>query len=138
MNYLDPWIASLRQHKSVHLTHAITVAGHREKHFGPRSDFARVVMTISPAEELDVVDNVPCRKELEALGLAWPRCVVFGLLDVLMFAEFGSLYKIRITLDDAVYHEVDSSEKAFREAARDAGRKAVEKVTRDRLIRFGS
>ena len=93
-------------------------------------------MTISPAEELYVADNVPCRKELEALGVAWPRCVVFGLLDVLMFTEFGSLYKIRITLDDAAYHEVDSSENAFREAGRDAGRTLIETVTRDRLIRF--
>ena len=93
-------------------------------------------MTISPAEELDVADNVPCRKELEALGVAWPQCVVFGLLDVLMFAEFGSLYKIRITLDDAAYHEVDSSENAFREASRGAGRTLIESVTRDRLIRF--
>ena len=67
-------------------------------------------MTLSPAEELDVVDNVPCRKELEALGVAWPQCVVFGMLDAVMLAEFGPLYKIRITLDDAAYHEVDSSE----------------------------
>jgi hypothetical protein len=92
MNYLDLWIANLRQRNSVHLTRAITVVGHREKHFGPRSEFARVAMTISPAEELDVVDNVPWRKELEALGVAWPQCVVFGLLDVVMFAEFGSLH----------------------------------------------
>jgi hypothetical protein len=57
MNYLDLWIANLRQRNSVHLTRAITVVGHREKHFGPRSEFARVVMTISPAEELDVEDR---------------------------------------------------------------------------------
>lgn len=126
MNYLDLWIANLRQRNSVRLTQAITVVGHREKHFGPRSEFARVVITISPAEELDVVDNVRYRKELEALGVAWPQCVVFGLLDVVMFAEFGPLYKIRVTLDDAAYHEVDSSENAFREAGRDAGRKAIE------------
>jgi len=136
MNYLDLWIANLRQRNSVRLTQAITVVGQREKHFGPRSEFARVVLTISPAEELDVVDNVRYRKELEALGVAWPQCVVFGLLDVVMFTEFGPLYKIRITLDDAAYHEVDSSENAFREAGRDAGRKAIETVTRDRLIGF--
>ena len=135
MSYLDLWIANLRQRNSVRLTQAITVVGHREKHFGPRSEFARVEMTTSPAEELDVVDNVHCRKELEALGVAWPRSVVFGLLDVLMFAEFGAVYKIRITLDDAACHEVDSSESAFREAGRDAGRKVIETVTRDRLIR---
>jgi hypothetical protein len=50
MNYLDLWIANLRQRNSIHVTQAITVVGHREKHFGPRSEFARVVMTISPAE----------------------------------------------------------------------------------------
>jgi hypothetical protein len=72
--------------------------------------FGRVELTIDPAEELSAVDNVPCRNELEALGVAWPQSVVFGILDVLMFAEFGPLYKIRITLDDAAYHEVDSSE----------------------------
>jgi len=94
-------------------------------------------MTTSPAEELDVVDNVPCRKELEALGVRMAPVCRFGLLDVLMFAEFGSLYKIRITLDDAAYHEVDSSESAFREAGRDAGRNVIETVTRDRLIRLG-
>jgi len=93
-------------------------------------------MTIAPAEELDVVDSVPCRTELEALGVAWPQCVVFGLLDVVMFAEFGPLYKIRITLDDAAYHEVDTSENAFRQAGRDAGRHAIETVMQDRLIRF--
>ncbi len=58
MNYLDLWIANLRQRTSHRLTQAITVVGHREKHFGPRSEFARVVMTTSPAEELDMVDNL--------------------------------------------------------------------------------
>ena len=95
-------------------------------------------MTTSPAEEPDVVDNVRYRQELEALGMAWPRCVVFGVLDVVMFAEFGPLSKIRITLEDAGYHEVDSSETAFREAGRDAGRRVIETVTRDRLIHFGT
>jgi len=51
-------------------------------------------MTTSPAEELAVVDNLRCRKELETLEVAWPRCVVFGPLDVLMFAEFGSCTRL--------------------------------------------
>ena len=136
MNYLDLWIANLRQRHSVNLAQAIRVVGNRKKPLGPHSEFANVVITIAPADELAVVDNVPCRKELEALGVAWPQCVVLGLLDVVMFAEFGPLYKIRITLDDAAYHEVDTSENAFREAGRDAGCNAIETVKRDRLIRF--
>ena len=77
------------------------------------------------------------RKSLEALAVAWPQSVVFGLLDVVVFAEFGPLLKIKITLQDAAYHEVDSSENAFREAGRDAGRNIIETVTRDGLIDFG-
>jgi translation elongation factor EF-G len=100
----------------------------------PYSEFAKVAVSIEPAEELDVVDNVPYRKELEALGVAWPPAFVFGLLDVVMFAEFGPMHKIRITLADAAYHEVDSSENAFREAGRDAGYKIIETVKRDGLI----
>jgi len=68
-NYLDLWIAGLLRRNSARLQRGITIVGHREKHFGPRSEFARVVMTINPAEEFDVVDNVPCRKELGSLGV---------------------------------------------------------------------
>jgi translation elongation factor EF-G len=126
MNYLDLWIANLLGRKSVRLTHEVSVVGNREKHLGPRSEFAKVVMKIEPAEGFEVVDNVPYRKELEDLGVAWPLSAVF--------AEFGPLYKIRVTLNDAAYHEVDSSENAFREAGRDAGRNLVELANRDRLI----
>jgi translation elongation factor EF-G len=62
-------------------------------------------------------------------------CVVSGLLDIVMFVDFGPLYKIRVTMDDAAYHEVDSSENGFREAGRDAGRNLVEIPRSDRLIR---
>ena len=134
-SYIDLWIAGLLRRDSAHLTQGINIVGHREKHFGPRSEFARVVMTVNPAEKFDVVDNVQCRKELESLGVAWPMCVIFGLLDVVMFAEFGPLYKISITLDDAAYHDVDSSENAFREAGRDAGRNVIEVAKRGGLIR---
>jgi translation elongation factor EF-G len=62
-------------------------------------------------------------------------CVVSGLLDIVMFVDFGPLYKIRVTMDDAAYHEVGSSENGFREAGRDAGRNLVEIPRSDRLIR---
>lgn len=135
MDYLDLWFANQPRPDSMRLARGITVVGHREKPLGPRSEFARVEITVEPAEELSVVDNVPCRKELEALGVAWPQYFVFGILDILMFAEFGPLYKIRINLDDAAYHDVDSSANAFREAGRDAGRNIIETAKRDRLIR---
>ena len=134
MNYLDLWFADRPRPNSVRLKQGISVTGRRVKQFGPRSEFGIVEITVDPAEEFSVVDNVPWRNALEALGVVWPQCVVFGVLDVLMSAEFGPLYKIRITLDDAAYHDVDSSENAFREAGRDAGRKIIEAANRGRLI----
>jgi hypothetical protein len=127
------WVAGLLRRESAHLKGRVTVVGHREKHFGSQSEYARIVLSVHPAEHFNVVDNVPYRKELEALGIAWPDPVVFGLLDVLMFAEYRPIYKMQVILEDAAYHEIDSSENAFREAGRDAGRKIVEAIGRDGL-----
>jgi translation elongation factor EF-G len=135
MDYIDLWDGNQPRRNSVRLIRKVSVIGSRVKQFGMRGEFGKVEMTVDPAEKLSVVDSVPWRKELEALGVAWPQCVIFGVLDILMFAEFGPLYKIRITLEDAEYHEVDSTQNAFREAGRDAGRNIVEMARRDRLIR---
>jgi hypothetical protein len=71
---------------------------------------------------------VPCRSEIEALQAGWPQPIIFGLPDVLMTMESYPLYKVRVTLNDAAYHDTDSTEIAFREAARDAGRRIVELI----------
>ena len=134
--YLDSWVAGLLRRESAHITERVTVVGKREKHLGPRSEFARITVSVDPAEDFDVIDNVPSRKELEALGVGWPESAIFGLLDVLMFAELRPLYKLRVTLSDAAYHHIDSSENAFREAGRDAGRKIVEAVKQSGLILY--
>ena len=90
-------------------------------------------MTIDPAEHFEVIDRVPCRREIEALRVGWPQVVVFGLLDVLMTMESHPLYRVRVTLNDAAYHHTDSTEIALREAGRDAGHKVVERVGADGL-----
>jgi hypothetical protein len=72
---------------------------------------------------LKLIDRVAERGELEKLGVGGPDCAIFGLLDVLMFAEFGRIFKVCVVLEEVWYHEVDSSWQASRYAGRDAGRK---------------
>jgi hypothetical protein len=63
--------------------------------------------------------------ELEKLGVGWPDPFIFGLLDVLMNAGPDPLKNVRVTLEQAWYHDADSSRNAFRSAGRDAGRKII-------------
>ena len=127
-DYLRLWSDGFHEESSIVLPQPITVVGEREKHLGPKSEFARVKLTVHPSHMFEVVDNVTEKSELEKLGVGWPDCAVFGLLDVLMVAEFGPLYKVRVTLEEVWYHEVDSSWRAFRNAARDAGRKIIQSL----------
>lgn len=111
----------------------ITVVGERRKHFfGAGSDeFAKIQMTVHSALHCQVEDTAPERDELERLGVRWPESTLFGLLDVLMFAHPAPLFKIRVVLEKVWYHQVDSTQNAFRNAGRDAGRRLLEKIALD-------
>jgi hypothetical protein len=132
-DFLTQWLNGLLSRQSWKLKRSVSVTGRREKDWGGRSEFASVSLTIDPAEHFEVVDRVPCRSEIEALNVGWPQTVAFGLLDVLMTMESHPLYKVRVTLVDAAYHQTDSTEIALREAGKDAGRKLVERLGVDGL-----
>jgi hypothetical protein len=120
------WAQGLPRLNSLTLKSAINVTGERDKHLGPRWEFARITLRVQPASTFEVVDSVPEDQELRREGyLDW---AVFGLLDVLMLAEPFPLHKIQIVLERAEYHRVDSSPMAFRHAGRDAGRKIIESL----------
>lgn len=130
-DYLSLWAEGLPNQQSRLLAAPITVLGERIKQLGPRGEFARVQLTGHPSESFEVIDRVVERGELEKLGVGWPDCAIFGLLDVLMFTKFGPLYKVCVVLEKVWYHEVDSSCQAFRHAGRAAGRKIVETIAND-------
>jgi hypothetical protein len=55
------------------------------------------------------------------------------MLDVLMNAEPDPLTEVRVTLEQAWYHDAaDSSREAFRNAGRNAGRKIITVIDRRR------
>lgn len=130
-DFLRLWGEGLPNQPSRLLSASITVVGERMKPFGPKSEFARVKLTVQPSDSFEVIDRVAERNELEKLGVGWPDSAIFGMLDVLMFTKSGPLYKICVVLEEVWYHEVDSSWWAFRHAGRAAGRRIVDAIDDD-------
>jgi len=130
-DYLSFWAEGLPNQHSRLLSAPITVLGKHMRQIGAKGEFAKVQLTVHPSNSFEVIDRVSERSELEKLGVGWPDCAIFGLLDVLMFAEFGPLFKVCVVLEEVWYHEVDSSWQAFRHAGRDAGRKIVNAIGDD-------
>jgi translation elongation factor EF-G len=127
-NYFGQWAEGWLKRSSMLPSGPISVIGEREKHFGPKSEFAKVKMTVYPSSAFEIIDATAETVALEKLGVGWPDSAIFGLLDVLMLAEPNPLYKVRIVLEAAWYHDVDSSWNAFRHAGRDAGRKILDRL----------
>jgi hypothetical protein len=125
-DYMMLWAEGLPMRSSLTLRAAINVTGERNKHLGPRYEFAKIALSVQPASTFEVVDSVPEDEELRREGyLDW---AVFGLLDVLMLSEPFPLHKLRIVFESAEYHPVDSSPIAFLHAGRDAGRKIIDSL----------
>ena len=123
-DYLASWDSSDKNSRN--LPNPITVVG---EHVDARKrEFAKIELTVRPAEAFDVVDSVPDKADLEKLDVGWPDPVIFGLLDILMNAKQGPVRNVRVVLERVWYHEVDSSRSAFRSAGRDAGRKIIEAI----------
>ena len=129
-DYLAIWAEGLQRRTSSSLKTTVSVTGERSKHLGPRCEFAKIQLSVSPAASFEVEDMIPDGEELRRLGyLDW---AVFGLLDVLMLGGPYPLYKLRVLLEKAEYHPIDSSPIAFLHAGRDAGRKILQSIKLDR------
>jgi hypothetical protein len=123
-DYLKIWAEELLKRKPIRLKSRILVTGERNQHLGPRFEYAKIQISVEPSATFEVVDKIPANEELQKLGyLDW---TIFGLLDILLTAESSPLSAIRVTLEKADYHAIDSSPTAFMHAGRDAGRKIIE------------
>ena len=125
-DYLQLWPQELLRLGSLTLKSKITVVGERNQHLGPRWEIAKVQISVEPASKFEVIDAAPPDEEARKAGyFDW---AVFGLLDVLMVDESAPLKNIRVIVEKIEPHAIDSSQMAFRQAGRDAGRKIMESL----------
>lgn len=122
-DYIRLWNEQLLRRPQESIPARIEVTGERDKHLGPKIEYAAVTVILEPSHEFEVVDDVEGSENLQKLG--FPDWFVFGLLDVLMTSRPLLLTKVKVTLKDAKYDRIDTSPRAFLEAGRDAGQKAL-------------
>jgi hypothetical protein len=125
MNHLSMWDEGPSDNDSRSLRTPQTVIG--ECLNTEKSEYAKIQLTVSPAEKLEIIDRVEQKSEVERLEVDWPHCVILGLSDLLKH----SLGKMSVTLELVWYHDRDSTRNAFREAGRDAGRKILATLERE-------
>ena len=104
----------------------VVILGVRDKHLGPRMDYARVSLRVEPAERFEVEDHVEPSDPFIDFG--YPEAFTRGMLNVL--DARGPLPPLRLVLERADHHPIDSSPNAFVEAGRDAGRKLLDLYAR--------
>jgi hypothetical protein len=123
MNYLETWLSSLLSRPTGTLVRPVRVTGIRDKHLGPRLEYAVIDLLVEPSAAFEV--------DMSALSNVTPESreflehAVFGVLDVIMLAEPLPIANVRIVFTDAKFDRVSSSKAAFRHAGRDAGRKLL-------------
>ena len=111
---------------------SVSVTGIYDRHLGPTWPYAAITLRVEPASSFEVVNDIPEDEEFQKEGyLDW---AIFGLLDVLMFVEGSPMHEIRVTLEGAEYSRVDSSQMAFHQAGRDAGRRVIESLMEKRRL----
>ncbi len=102
----------------------IELVGERNKHLGPRIDFAKVTVRFEPSQKFEVIDLIGIDDGVRKFG--FPDQFISGLLDVLTANKNAPLTRISVTLVEAAYDAIDSSPRAFFEAGRGAARRLLD------------
>jgi hypothetical protein len=126
VDYREIWARNLLEENQLSIEAPMSIIGERNVHLGPRWEFAKVELNITPANGFQVVDAIPSDPKLRVYG--HPDWVVFGLLDVLMTAESAPLTGFVVKIEKIEYHPIDSSPMALRRAGRNAATKLLEEV----------
>lgn len=123
---IEEWIGSLLARKCRPLEYDIAVEGRVRRHVGPTMLIAAVGVVFRRSEKFRVENELVLN--LESESEAFLRAAIFGMLDVLMVSDLVSIDTLEIVLKTVELDPIESSQWAFREAGRDAGRKMIKKL----------
>jgi translation elongation factor EF-G len=115
---LKAWFTDLIERPSARLPGRVRVEGIRNKHLGPRWEYARIVVEAESSDSFSVSGP---ERPLDAESETFVRAAAFGVLDVVLTAAPIPLRDFCLRIVEVHVHPVDSSVMAFRRAGRDAG-----------------
>jgi hypothetical protein len=139
-DYLALWFEGLPRRHRVNLMSVMTVTGKCFRHLGGHSAYAQVRLRLEPATQFEVSEVPPDVKfRVQKEGKYFPDdfdipknleklldCAIVGFLDSTLLDEQAPKPEFRIFLEEIEFCPIESSEWAFREAGRDAGKKLIE------------
>ena len=128
MDYLKMWIDNLMLKESISIDRNIQVDGIRNKHLGPRIEYAKVKYEIGPSDQFSVDFSklkTNLSTDLNGEQVEMLNFSIFGLLDILMINNTTPIKKINIIFLEADFDIINSNRMAFRNAGRDAGEKII-------------
>jgi translation elongation factor EF-G len=122
MSQIEEWFRKKLEQKKGSISSLVIFEGKFQRIYGPRADFAHVVLSFEPASDFVYVSEAEWPMDEERCNSA----IIEGILDVLTssFQEYWYT-NIKVTLKEIKFHPVDSSPRAFYKAARNAAEKLV-------------
>jgi hypothetical protein len=127
MDILRDWIENLQSRTDIRVTKKSTASGEYFSHNGPSIKSAYVELEISPDNEPSVdiskLDNTNENIDPEIIN-----SVVFGVMDVMLTSLSSPIKNYKLTINNLGYDEIQSTQIAFRMAARDAAQKILKTI----------
>ena len=122
MSQLEEWINDKLKSEKGGLITSVSTEGKIQRIYGPRADFAHVVLYFEPADKFIFKSEVNWPIKNDEFNSA----VMRGVLDTIT-SEFPRYWytNFSVTLKEIKYHPVDSSERSFYQASRNAVEKLV-------------
>lgn len=125
MEPLDEWVADLHERSATTIFRVISAWGARVENLGPRSDFARVRLTLKPSSRL-IWSMAKSLSGIEAI--AFGRSALLGATDVLLTHRAYPILGVEVCVDVIETDPISSSESAFRFAGRRAAITALDEL----------
>jgi len=124
-DYFATWFNALVNNSSWRWSKSVVTAGTCRLISGPKTMYASVKIKFDPHEIFEVVNllNRDVMKVVELEG--WYESIIFGVLDVMLTIPATPIRDFKMEIQEIDFNEIESTQVAFRIAARDAACKAL-------------
>lgn len=115
---LSNWLKSFDNLPPVGVQGRYHVEGLCKKATGGRFLFAKVRLAFSPSNELIFEVSLPQSLKQRCQQESWLDAIYYGVLDTMLTRSATPITLFKCVVDSIEFHEIDSSQQAFRLAAR--------------------
>lgn len=123
--YLESWYQNLLTQTSGAFDREGEAWGECNKHMGPSFRHAKVKLRLSPSNDMEVQSQVDPETSDNLRRNGYNDYIVFGVLDVMLTHSVAPYRLFKLTILAAEIDAVESTQLAFRLAARDAAAKIL-------------